>query len=52
MPDIFGDIAAADVIVAVITGLLLVVFVGGLFVACREAAQHLPVKWPVRWHRK
>jgi hypothetical protein len=46
MADIFADVTAADVIVAVLTGLLLVVFVGGLFVACREAAQHLPVKWP------
>lgn len=52
MPDAFADITAADVIVAVLTGLLLVVFVGGLFVACREAAQHVAVKWPVRWHRK
>ncbi len=48
MPDAFADITAADVIVAVLTALLLVVFVGGLFVACREAAQHLTVKW----HRK
>ncbi len=52
MPDAFADITAADVIVAVLTGLLLVVFVGGLFVACREAAQHVAVKWPVRWHWK
>ena len=52
MPDIFADVTAADIIVAVITGLLVVVFVGGLVVACREAAQHMTVKWHVRWHRK
>ena len=52
MPDMVADVTTADIIVAVVTGLLVVVFVGGLFVACREAMQHVPVKWHVRWHRK
>lgn len=52
MPDIFADVTAADIIVTVLTGFLVVVFVGGLFVACREVAHHATGRWHVRWHRK
>jgi len=52
MPNLFGDVTVVDIIVVSLTGLLLIVFVGGLFVACREAAQHMTGKWHLRWHRK
>ena len=51
MSGMLQGLAVADVVVAVLVGLLVVVFVGGAFAACRDALRHRNVSSHVRWHR-
>lgn len=48
MSGMVQGLAIADVVVAVLVGLLVVVVVGGAFAACRDALRHRNVKWHVR----
>ena len=51
MSGMLQGLAIADVVVAILVGLLVVVFVCGAFAACRDALRHRNVSPHVRCHR-
>jgi hypothetical protein len=51
MSGMLQGLAVADVVVAVLVGLLVAVFVGGAFAACLDALPHRNVSSHVRRHR-